>query len=225
MKAKAILTEGRRDIISYLEKRNDKWASPVKVFKEAKTGLGYGGTLKALKELYEEGFIDCFDLNEGEEKPRYKFRCRQDLSGFKNLTNAVIDTGDVAFFIKYTSTPYFDKWCDLLMDDVVEEGYNNYIANDPISGEKIYFSHYAKMILKLSPSALKFTLKKMDNEVLESILALSFSTFGKSTDECADKGGKLRSTFFCELIHKALTVDSLLNPALIEEAQKHFARK
>jgi len=120
MKAKAI-TEGRRDIILYLVKRNDKWASPGKVFKSADARLGYGGTLKALKEMSEDGIIEKFDLAEGDEKPAYKFRCRQDLSGFKKLTKVVIDSHDEAFFLKYTSFPYFDKWCNQLIDDLVDK--------------------------------------------------------------------------------------------------------
>ena len=236
MKAKATLTEGRKDIILFLVEEKDEWTNPSRIVKKGQPktmgsdgelkDMGYHGVLKALKEMGEKGIIELKDISRELGKPIYHVRCLQDLIGFKNLTNAVIDTGDVAFFIKYTSSLYFDKWCSPLIDDVMVEGYNNHMVNNPILGGKIDFSlDDTKIILKISPSALKLILKKMDNELLESILALSFSTFGKSADECADKGGKLRPTFFCELIHKAFTVDYLLNPALIEEAQKHFARK
>ena len=152
MKTKAILTEGRREIILYLEKRNDKWASSVKVYKEAKRRLGYGGTLKALKEMYEEGFIEHFDFYEGEEKPRFIYRCRQDLSGFKKLTKAVIDSGDVTFFLKYVSFPYFKKWCNPLIDEF----------------RPPQFAEMLQDTIQFSPSAVRLLLLPEVKDILQA---------------------------------------------------------
>jgi Fe2+ or Zn2+ uptake regulation protein len=92
------LTKGRKNIILYLAREN-KYKKPSNITKDAKpAGMGYGGVLKALKDMKELGIIELKNLGT-DKKPMFKSRLPKDFAVFKQIFSSLsLNSTDIFTF-------------------------------------------------------------------------------------------------------------------------------